>query len=633
MPIKTNHRLFELKPILTTRLASLLIPFIVFIVLSCTSSTQQKSLTLNILHINDTHSHLEPDSGGVNMVFNGIATKAFLGGFSRIKTAVDRYRETRQNVLFCHAGDAVQGTLYFTKFQGDADIEFLNLIGIDVMTFGNHEFDKGTIVPKKLVKNARFDIVSANIDFSQEPEIHSKVRPYVVKYFNSQPVAIIGVTTEDTVTISGPLPTIKFTDVIETLKVTVKEIEDKSIDKIIVISHIGYDADKKVAQEVSGIDVIVGGHSHTLLGDKEYSDFGLVPEGSYPTVIKKNNGDVVLIVQAWKWGQVLGAITVDFDEQGKIKDYKAEQVILINDRFIQNRQEIHHDSETYNKIIDSINRSNGIRIFPEDTEVLKYLAPLKTQIDDLKRQVLAVAEDDLIIGLNSGPGPLVIDSFVAKTNADIGLINRGSIRRNLSTGDITLGDVYEVMPFGNTLFIVYLKGYEIKQILEDGIDFQVTHNPNDPYYPYVSGIKYSVRPKEIKGRRVYELFKKNNDGTIESLNMVDVYKFVTIGFIAKQGGDGFVFFNNFKGNVIDTGLLDVDVFSEYLSYQRTIYNPTEERIRIDVSSNIQQTMTYLLFAIYNFEIHTLSKRLQKPCKLDKANSTASFMLKLHNLKS
>lgn len=593
----------------------LIIIFFLFIQ-SCSSSDNPQSLKLNILHINDSHSHLEADSAGVNMIFDGIKAKAFLGGFARIKTAVDYFKSTRQNVLFVHAGDAVQGTLYFTKFQGDADIDFLNFIGIDVMTFGNHEFDKGTVIPRKFVDRARFDIVSANIDFSQEPHINERVKPYVIKSYGNDLIAIIGVTTEETETTSSPGPTVKFNKIIDSLKKTISKIEAMGINKIIVISHIGYDADKKVAKEIKGIDVIVGGHSHTLLGDEEFTNFGLKPEGKHPTVINRNDGDLVLIVQAWKWGQAIGALMVDFDEKGKIKNYKGENILLISDRFVQGNQDIPHDSEIYKKIISSINASKGLRIFPENADVLNLLTPLKAQIDDFRKQVLAVAEDDIIRGLNSGAGPLVIDSFVVKMEADIGLINRGSIRKDLYAGKITLGDVYEVLPFGNTLCLLYLKGSEIKQALEDGIDYQLTRYPDSPHYPYVSGFTYSVKPLAEKGNRVYGLMKKKSDGAFEPLLMDRIYKFVTVNFIAKQGGDGFVFFNSYQGNVIDTGLIDAEVFTEYLSSQKSVKNPTEERIKIDNSPLQALIMQYIIFEYKNIFLTENTRRDRQLLKIE-----------------
>ena len=98
-----------------------------------------------------------------------------VGGVTRLKTALDELRGSRENVLFLHAGDAVQGTLYFNVFQGDADFDFLNYLGVDAMTFGNHEFDKGAAMAGRLVAKAQFPILSANIDVSREPALAGRV--------------------------------------------------------------------------------------------------------------------------------------------------------------------------------------------------------------------------------------------------------------------------------------------------------------------------------------------------------------------------------------------------------------------------------------------------------------------------
>ncbi len=560
------------------------------------SSTNGHTLKLNLLHLNDTHSYLDPSSLGWNMVFEGTNATAFLGGFTRLKTAIDEVRRTRDNVLLVHAGDAVQGTLYFTKFQGDADIELLNHIGVEVMTFGNHEFDKGLTVPKKFVENARFPIVSANIDFTKEPSIGEGVKPYVIKYYDNKPVAIIGVTTEDTTNISSPGPTIVFNNVAESLKKTIAELEAMGINKIIVLSHIGYERDKRIAEEVKGIDVIVGGHSHTLLGDDEYVSFGLDPEGPYPTVVNRVDGETVLIVQAWKWGQVLGLLSLEFDKDGKVIDYKGEQLIVVNDRFMQNRQVIPPESADYKKIVSSIKNSKGLKIFSEDPKTENLLTPLRSQLEQFYKQVLTVAEDNLVIGLNSGPGPLVIDSFVAKTGADIGIINREAIRTNLSKGNITVGNVYELLPFNDTLCLTDLTGKELKQVLEEGIDFQISRSPSNPGYPYVSGLVYEVQPHLTKGNRVSGLWKKRPDGSLQPIEMDKVYRLVTINFIALQAGDGFDFFRTFKGTVTDTGFVDAEVFSEYLSSQRSIKNPTEVRIRINNTGALKTD--YIIFVFH-----------------------------------
>ncbi len=123
----------------------LVVAISIVILVACGSSSQQpQPLTLTVAHINDTHSHLDAsDNEWETFVIDGVNTSVKVGGVTRLKTALDELRGSRENVLFLHAGDAVQGTLYFNVFQGDADFDFLNYLGVDAMTFGNHEFDKG----------------------------------------------------------------------------------------------------------------------------------------------------------------------------------------------------------------------------------------------------------------------------------------------------------------------------------------------------------------------------------------------------------------------------------------------------------------------------------------------------------
>ncbi|MCX8070173.1 MAG: metallophosphoesterase [Thermodesulfovibrionales bacterium] len=398
-----------------------LLPFV--FVQSCSDTPSSHTFKLSIIHLNDTHSHLEADPNGETMKFDEVNTKVFLGGFTRIKTAIDKIRSSEANTILLLAGDAVQGTLYFTKFNGMADIDFSNLFGVDAMTLGNHEFDRGPQLVKNLIDRAAFPILSANIDFSREPLLAGRVKPYTIKQYGSERVAIIGLTTEETPLTSLPGPNIIFKDVKESLQRNMYHVASEGINKVIVLSHIGYEMDKKIASEVTGIDVIVGGHSHSLLGNDELKAFGLSPEGSYPTEVTAPDGKKTLVVQAWRWGEMIGHINVVFDEAGDVISYEAKPVLLLNERFIQGGKDVLPESDIYKRIISIIDTKPWMKIYQEDAEAIKMLAPLKAQVDEMRKSTIATTLDDLIRGLNSGPGPLVIDSFLIKTNSDIGLIN------------------------------------------------------------------------------------------------------------------------------------------------------------------------------------------------------------------
>lgn len=557
---------------------------VIFTFISSCSHTheyQHRALSLTIAHLNDTHSHLESDRDAEIIKFDGVDTKVFLGGFPRLKTALDKMRGESENFMLLHGGDAVQGTLYFTLFNGDADIELLNLLGFFAMTFGNHEFDRGPELTDKFVSRINFPILSSNIDFSGIPSIARKVKPYLIKNYSGERVAIMGLTTENTAIVSNPGRDIKFNDIKSSAAKTIAELKEMGINKIIVISHIGYDEDIKLGKSVSGIDVIVGGHSHTLLGDKDaFGALGIKPQGSYPTVVKCPQGKDVLIVQAWRWGRVIGLLKVDFDEMGDVKGYSGNPVLVMGPVFIQDKKEIPHDSDKYKRILQIISESKIAGIYDEDTTAKNLLLPYKVELDALMKSVIAEAKEDLIGGLNSGLGPIIADSMTWKTGAQIAILNRGGVRRDIYTGDISVGAVMEVLPFSNTLFLLELTGVDIKMALEEGVDFQLSYNPSNPLYPYVSGMTYTVDRSSNKGDRISEIRIKNHQGVYESLNMQQTYRLVTNSYIALQGGDGYASLKDFKGYKYDTGLLDSDVFIEYLRYLKTVANPSEERIRL-----------------------------------------------------
>lgn len=561
-----------------------LLLLVIFLFLSSCSQTHKyiaAPLTLTIAHLNDTHSHLESDRDIETLKFDRVDTKVFLGGCPRLKTALNKIKSEANHFMLLHAGDAVQGTLYFTLFNGDADIECLNLLGIDAMALGNHEFDKGTTFVAKFIDKISFPIIAANIDFAQIPSIAKKVQPYMIKNYSSERVAIIGLTTEKTAEISNPGADIKFNDVRSSTAKTIEDLKKEGINKIIVVSHIGYDEDKKLGETISGIDIIVGGHSHTLLGDAaSFGLLGMKPEGRYPTVVKAPDGKDVLIVQAWRWGGMIGLIEVDFDEMGDIKGYSKNPVLILGPRFIQDNKEIPQNSDKYERILEIIKSSAIANIYEEDRALKNILQPYKKKLDELMNSVIAKAKDNLIVGLNSGPGPLIADSMAWMTGAQIALLNRGGVRRDIYSGDISVGTVMEVLPFSNTLFLIELSGSDIKAALEEGIDFQLSYNFSNPLYPYVSGMTYAVNKSSPKGERVVDIKVKNSQAVYEPLNMGQSYKLVTNSYMASKGGDGYASLRGFSGYKYDTGLLDFEVFIEYLKHLKVIFDPKDDRITI-----------------------------------------------------
>ncbi len=280
------------------------------------SNTESNNLSLTIMHINDTHSYAEGDS--LTLDIDGTETTFEAGGYPRLVQKVNEIRAESSNTLLLHAGDAVQGTLYFTAYEGEADYEFLNEMGVDVMCVGNHEFDKGPEYLDKFTDYAEFPIISANIDAAADDYLAGELEPYVIKEYDGEKVGIIGLTTTTTAGTSSPGDNVVFNDVVDTVNTYVAELEGQGVNKIILLTHLGYDEDVALAAEVDGVDIIVGGHSHTLLGGEELESLGLSPSAAYPTEVENLSGEKTYVVQAYEHTLVLGKLNVEFDGDGVV---------------------------------------------------------------------------------------------------------------------------------------------------------------------------------------------------------------------------------------------------------------------------------------------------------------------------
>ena len=265
---------------------------------------------LTVFHMNDVHSRVEQ--------------------FPLLKTALDEMRHQAKHSLFLHAGDEFTGTLYFSTYHGFSDLDFLNQLQVDAFTIGNHEFDKGPDLLAMFIAKAQFPSLSANIDFTKEQVLdrlfrnkiaqkpkNGKIYPGIIKEFNGEKIGIFGLITEETPTISNPGSNLVFENAVEQGKRIIQQFQRKGVNKIILLSHLGLKQDKKIAEEVEGIDIIVGGHSHTEL--------------KKPVVIQKSEPTV--IVQATPHLKSLGKLAVTFNQQGKIIDYNGELIYLTEDRF------------------------------------------------------------------------------------------------------------------------------------------------------------------------------------------------------------------------------------------------------------------------------------------------------------
>lgn len=237
---------------------------------------------LTIVHFNDTHSHIDPERSGEYKGRGGVIEQA---------AYIDSVRcaDGKRNVLLMHAGDFSQGTSYFTELGGDIEIDLLNAAGYDVVSLGNHEFDNGSVELARRLKRLEADVVCANYDFSGTP-LEGLVKPYTVIRKAGKKIGVIGLLTDlgrvvDRKVIGG-LEYIDPTAPVNRLASFLRE--EKGCDLVICLSHLGYNEDKELASQIRNVDVIVGGHSHTLLHKLQR--------------VTDLDGKEVIVVQDWKWG-------------------------------------------------------------------------------------------------------------------------------------------------------------------------------------------------------------------------------------------------------------------------------------------------------------------------------------------
>ncbi|MHC1701945.1 MAG: bifunctional UDP-sugar hydrolase/5'-nucleotidase [Humidesulfovibrio sp.] len=548
--------------------------------------------TLTIAHVNDTHSNLEPADTG--LILAGEKITAQLGGFARLKAALDEVRADEANVLALHAGDAVQGTLFFNVFQGRVDFDFLNLLGLDAMTLGNHEFDKGPALAGSLAGRARFPVLAANLDVSREPALAGRIRPHVVRLFGGERVGVIGVTTPTTPQITADVGQVVFHPAAPAVEAEVRELRGQDVDIIVVLSHLGYEQDLALARAVPGIDVIVGGHSHTLLGDPvRLGRLGLSPSGPYPTEVRGPDGGLTLVVQAWRWGAQLGVLTLSFDARGGILGHTARPMLLAGDVFRKGGAAVPKGSPEQAALAAALTASGAARVVAEDAALAKRLEPYARQLEPFRNaRIGARAAVDLIRGTATDPGAIVADAYLAGTpGAQLALLMPGGLRQDLFQGELTQGMVMGLLPFGNTLVSLDVTGAEFKSALEDAAEFRLkTHPPDGTAGGTAAGVDWrnvrvfhaagftcAVDPGRPRGGRIGSLRVRKADGGFAEIDPAATYRLVTNSYLA-GGGDGQDTLKNAEGSRVDSGYLEHDVLAEHLKALGVVEAPKERRV-------------------------------------------------------
>ncbi|NMB10793.1 MAG: bifunctional metallophosphatase/5'-nucleotidase [Firmicutes bacterium] len=473
--------------------------------------TAQAADTLVILHTNDTHARLEP--------FAPASDAAPIGGMIRVATLVDELREGNgKNVLLLDAGDAWHGTNIANMFEGRSVVEVMNLMVYDAMTLGNHDFNYGQMALAERQQEAVFPVLAANVlkETTGEPIGFSAV----VKSVGNLKVGIIGLTTPDIPLVTHPKNVVGLTlnDPIERARSLAGYLRPQ-VDVVIALTHLGIDGDMELAAAVPEIDVIVGGHSHTRIEE--------------PVVVGNT-----YIVQAGEHARELGYLQITL-EDGDVIDVSRKLVPVT---------------------AEVADHPNAARV------VGKWGQELKEKLDQEigTAAILLDGERANVRTKETNLGDLITDIMREAVGADLAVNNGGGIRASINAGAITIGDIYTVLPFDNTLVKVEMRGRDLLEALEHSVRLYPEQNGG---FLQVSGLEFMFDPSREPGSRVIDVMVGD-----EALNLDRLYTVATNDFIA-AGGDGYVMFESatilvetgemlrdaVAGHVVDEGTIAPDV--------------------------------------------------------------------------
>jgi 5'-nucleotidase / UDP-sugar diphosphatase len=497
------------------------------------------TFTLNIFHTNDNHGRTD--------------------AFPHLVTAYNEAKDEYGDGLLLDAGDIFSGTLYFNEYRGQDAIEFMNLMEYDAFVPGNHEFDlgdpdEGHPELVEFFEAADFPIVAANIDFSgdsgfdhlnqggisSDPEA-GNIYDGIVLEQDGEEIGIFGLDTADTENISSPLD-VEFTDYLEAAEEAVAGFEEQGIDKVIALTHLGYNSspdigsDLILAEEVEGIDVIIGGHSHTLLETPVLVDENAEGEEKDPTIIG----------QAGEYGGHLGVMDITFDENGTIVDFDGE---------VKATEDYEADPEA----------AEMLEPYTEGVEELANEPAGSTVVNELPNPRHGDGDEESVRANETALGNLITDAqldaaLTADEDTIMAVQNGGGIRTSIAAGEVTVGELIEVQPFGNRLALLDLTGEEIYEAFEHSVS--EAPEENGGFLQVSEGTELTYDSSRSADERVESI---SVDG--EELSRDDEMHTVAMNNFTATGGDGFDVFaeayDDGRGTIV--GYTDWEMLRDFMA--------------------------------------------------------------------
>lgn len=562
-------------------------------------------ITLSIAHINDTHSHFEPTP--ISLAVKGLEDRIYanVGGFARIASVVKSFKQETQNdtdgFLFLHAGDCFQGTLYYSLFKGEANATLLNMLNLDAMALGNHELDLGNAAVSKFLDQITFPFLAGNWDVSKETpnkafpvkgkapllayDSDLKIASVLTKEFGGKKVAIFSVALDKMADIAMPDPDTPFVNSKETIINTVKYIQEEiGTPHIILLSHLGYDQDLKMAEEVEGLSVIVGGHSHVLQGD--FSNLGLGDMGPYGRQINDT-----LVVQAGCHSLALGKLTVTLDGNGKVTAHSGGNFLMLGRSLAMDASwDQNLPDEAFQKAKAYLLEQQNVIHCRGDEGIKQVIAErYRPAVDKLKSDVVTNLPARLRhIRVPDEKGgsqiaPLVCEGMIYSARArgyevDFAIHNAGGVRVSLENGKLSAAEVAgRLLPFAIDLMLYKPTGLQVMQALEGAIN-NATNNgiegTGDGSFPYTAGLRYTYECGKPKGQRITQLEYQTLGGAWKTVELEKTYVAVSSAYTSqgKEGYDSLKCMSELPRSIYVTL---ADSFIEFARTKETLLAPEE----------------------------------------------------------
>ena len=510
--------------------------------------------TLTILHFNDTHSCLAP------LAPRDQNLEGKIGGISRAATFIGMTKMSDPNVITLHAGDYSIGDFFYNKFFGVAELQIYSSLGVDALTLGNHEFDLG---PEALLgalqaafsSGGEFPILSSNLilpDVSVQP-LSDYVSPFTVKQTGNIKTGIFGLTTPETNVLSNPSPAILDTNLVDVTLAMIDTLQKLNCDVIIMLSHLGYEYDELIAQNVPSINVIVGGHDHLILQN--------------PVSITNPSGKTTWIVSAGSHFQYIGKMQLAL-EQGNVS--------LLNYELVPMDTLIPEETNT-KAVVDNLIQ-----------QIEADYGPVYTQkIGEAPVYLSEEGPDLMVSGSHDTPlGNFITDAFRWKTNTDIAIEPGGSIAMPIQQGPAVAADLFRAVGYGfntdNGLGFRIAKFNITGAALLDGIRYILsTYTNNDEFFLQVSGLNYGYK-------FAHDTLTLNANLGNNSIDSSTVYSVSTNELVPMMLDILQIPYSNLE---IVSGLTEYEVLVEYVNHLGGVISDSTEG-RITPVKNNSETLPY-----------------------------------------